>query len=300
MAAVEVSELVVRFGPVTAVDGASFGCDAGEVVALLGVNGAGKTTTMSVLEGLRPPDGGSVTVLGQDPWTDRAAVVGRQGVMLQDGGLPPSARPRDLVRLYGSLHGTSTDGLLGIVGLDERATTPVRRLSGGERQRLSLALALVGRPEVLFLDEPTSGVDVAGRATLRDLIAQRRDQGCAVVVTTHELDEARRLADRLVILDRGQVVASGTAAELEQRSSPEQLRFTATGGIDVIDLSEALGGHAREVSPGEYEVAVEPTPGAVAALTAWLADRDIVLGDLRAARHSLEDVFLRLTAERSE
>ncbi|MEM9034247.1 MAG: ABC transporter ATP-binding protein [Actinomycetota bacterium] len=297
MVAVEVSELVVRYGSLVAVDGTSFTCGAGEVVALLGVNGAGKTTTMSVLEGLRRPDGGSVSVLGLDPWTERARVTAQQGVMLQDGGLPPAARADDLMRLYGSLHRAETGDLLEAVGLTERRRTPVRRLSGGERQRLSLALALVGRPKVLFLDEPTSGVDVAGRATIRELIAERRAAGGAVIVTTHELDEARKTADRLVIIDRGRVVAAGTADELEREAAPDRLRFAAASGLDVVALSDLLGGHASEIAPGEYEVAVAPTPPTVAALTAWLAERDIPLGDLRAGRQGLEEVFLRLTSE---
>ncbi len=297
MPAVDVASVVVRHGRHVAVDGVSFTCDAGEVVALLGVNGAGKTSAIEVAEGLRPPDAGEVRVLGLDPHRRRHDVTARMGVMLQDGGLPPSGRPDELMRLYRSLHAVEScadDDLVDLVGLTERRSTPVRSLSGGERQRLSLALALVGGPEVVFLDEPTAGVDVGGRALIREVVAARRDDGVAIVLTTHELDEARRMADRLVIIDDGRLVASGTPEQLMRSAAAPEIRFGADAGLDVIALSEVLGGHVHEPTPGEYVAQIEPTPDVVARLTAWLAERSVPLADLRAGRQSLDDVFLRL------
>lgn len=181
------------------------------------------------------------------------------------------------------------------MGLGGRTRATWRQLSGGEQQRLSLALALVGRPEVAFLDEPTSGVDPGGRQVVRELVAGLRDEGVAVLVTTHELEEAERSADRVVILDHGRVVAAGTTAELMRSGGGDEVRFGAPPGLDAGGLADAVGAPVREVSPGEYVVAAPGTPATVAALTAWLARHDLPLADLRAGRHTLEDVFLRLT-----
>ena len=214
MPAVSVAGLVVRFGATTAVDGVSFEAAAGQVTALLGPNGAGKTTTVETAEGYRRPDGGTVRVLGLDPVSDHSALVPRIGVMPQDGGVYPGIRVLEALRLFASYYDHPLDpaALLSRVGLDDRAGATTRSLSGGERQRLSLALALVGRPEVAFLDEPTSGVDVGGRQVLRQVIRDLREEGVAVVLTTHELAEAEHLADHVVIVDRGRVVATGALA----------------------------------------------------------------------------------------
>ena len=294
---VEVDGLVVRYGDTTAVDGTSFRVDAGEVVALLGPNGAGKTTTVETLEGYRRPAAGRVRVLGLDPVADAAALRPRVGVMLQSGGIYPGIRPDEALRLFAAYYDAAADAeaLLDRVGLRAVARSTWRRLSGGEQQRLSLALALVGRPEVAFLDEPTAGVDPGGRQVVRRLIAELRDQGVAVLLTTHELEEAERLADRVVIVDHGRVVAAGTPAEL-MASDGEEIRFGAPPRLDTAALAGALGATVSEVSPGEYLVVAAPRPTTVAALTAWLAEHDLPLADLRAGRHTLEDVFLRLTA----
>jgi len=299
MAALDVSGLVVRYpGGVVAVDGLSFSAEAGEVLALLGPNGAGKTTTVETLEGYKSPTSGTVRVLGLDPVADHARLTPRIGVMLQKGGVYPGIRPTEALRLFAAFYDAPEEptSLLDRLGLASVARTPWRRLSGGEQQRLSLALALVGRPEVIFLDEPTAGVDVAGRQVIREVVAELRGRGCCVLLATHELDEAERVADRVVIVDHGRLLAEGTPAELMSSSRQTSVQFRAPAGLDVAALSAALGAPVIETRPGEYSVATEPAPATVAKLTAWLAEHDLPLGDLRAGRQSLEDVFLRLTS----
>lgn len=292
---------MVRYGPVRAVDGVSFRADAGAVTALLGPNGAGKTTTVETLEGYRRPSSGTVRVLGLDPGAQHAAVVGRVGVMLQQGGIAPGIRPEEVLALFAAFYPDPLDpgGLLARVGLDERRRTPYRRLSGGEQQRLSLALALVGRPEVVFLDEPTSGIDPTGRQVVRQVIRELRADGVAVVVTTHDLDEVERLADHVVIVDHGRVLATGSPGELV-RGERDEIRFGAPPGLDAGALSARLDARVSEVGPGEYLVETAPTPDAVAALTGWLAEQALPLADLRAGRQSLEDVFVRLTGDAAQ
>ena len=300
--AIEVTDLVVRYGPVTAVDGLTFGSAPGEVLALLGPNGAGKTTTVETLEGYRRPSAGRVRVLGLDPVADRVELAPRIGVMLQRGGVYPAMSAREALRLFAAYYDDpeDPDALVERVGLRDVDRTPWRRLSGGEQQRLSLALALVGRPKAAFLDEPTAGVDPAGRLAIRHAIRELRDRGVAVLLTTHEMEEAERLADRVVIIDRGAVVATGSPAELMTAGAGQEIRFGAPPGLAVADLGASLGAVVTEDQPGEYRVDTEATPAAVAALTAWLAARDLPLADLRAGRQRLEDVFLRLTAASPE
>ena len=236
------NELGVRYGDVRAVNGVSFTVESGEVLALLGPNGAGKTTTVETLEGYRRPSSGSVRVLGLDPLAEHDALVRRVGVMLQSGGVYPGIRPLEVLKLFASYYDDPDDPalLLDRVGLTHRRTSTWRRLSGGEQQRLSLALALIGRPDVAFLDEPTSGVDVAGRQLIRELIAELRQSGVTVMLTTHDLEEAERMADRIVIIDQGAVVASGTPAELMRSTEDAEIRFGAPPHLDTASLGRAL------------------------------------------------------------
>ncbi len=298
--AVEVADLRVTYGDTVAVDGVSFAARAGEVVALLGPNGAGKTSTIESLEGYRRPSDGTARVLGLDPRADHAALAPHLGVMLQEGGLYPGIRVGEAVRLFAAYYPTAEEpaALLDRVGLTGHAGATVRRLSGGEKQRLSLALALVGRPKVAFLDEPTAGLDVDGRRLVREVVAEQRAEGTCVLLATHDLAEAEKVADRVVIVDHGRVVADGTPSEL-MRGAGDELRFAAPAALDVVALAGALGATVTEESPGEYRVAAAPSPATVAALTAWLAEHDFALDDLRAGRQHLEDVFLRLTREES-
>ena len=300
MPAVAVSDLVVRYGDVVAVDGVSFTAEAGEIVAVLGPNGAGKTTTIETLEGYLRPSSGSVRVLGLDPIADGPALKRQIGVMLQRGGVYPSMHALDAVRLFASYYDDPADPVetLARVGIEGRvATTPWRALSGGEQQRISLALALLPRPKVAFLDEPTAGIDPTGRRVIREVVRSLRDDGVCVLLTTHDLEDAERTADRIVIVDHGRVVAEGTPATL-MAGGGEEIRFGAPAGLDVAALAERLGVEVREASPGEYVVFAPSSPDRVAALTAWLAEQGAPLADLRAGRQSLEDVFLRLTDER--
>ena len=295
---IEVSSLVVRYGKVTAVAGLSFAAEAGEVLALLGPNGAGKTSTIETLEGYLRPTTGAVRVLGLDPVTQHDALTPQIGVMLQDGGVYPGIRPLEMLRLLAAFYPDPEDpeALLERVGLGHRRTSTWRKLSGGEQQRLSLAMALIGKPAVAFLDEPTAGIDVSGRQLIRQVIDELRAQGVCVLVTTHDLEEAEKIADRVVIVDRGHVVAEGTPAELMKSGGSEEIRFGAPPGLDTAALGKVMMAGVDEPTPGEYLVHVEATPTNVALLTGWLAEHDLPLADLRAGRQRLEDVFLRLTS----
>ena len=229
---VSVRDLRVAYGSVVAVDGASWGADAGAVTAVLGPNGAGKTTTVECLEGLRRPTSGEVRVLGADPWGADAAHRARVGVMLQDGGLPTTARPLTLLRHLASMYtgGADLDPLVDRLGIDAFDRTTVRRMSGGQRQRVALAAALLGRPDVLFLDEPTAGLDPHARLDVRDLVREEASRGAAVVLTTHSFEEAERLADRVVVLAAGRVVADGSLDEVRSGRTLEDVYFELTRG----------------------------------------------------------------------
>jgi ABC-2 type transport system ATP-binding protein len=298
--ALEVRNLVKRYGTHTAVDGVSLRVETGELLALLGTNGAGKTTTIEICEGFRDLDAGQVRVLGLDPARDGAKLRPRVGVMLQDGvGGYTGARASEMLELFASYaaHPISPLILLERLGLADVADKPVKRLSG-QQQRLSLAMALVGRPELLFLDEPTTGMDPQARRTTWALIRELRADGVSIVLTTHYLDEAEELADNVVVLHAGQVVAEGTPAALTRQDSAGKVRFSARAGLPVAELQGALpiGAVVSEEAVGDYLVDAPVTPELLAAVTSWCAAQGILAEGLTVERRRLEDVFLALTA----
>jgi len=294
-----IRQLRKSYADVVAVDGIDLEVRPGECFGLLGPNGAGKTTTIEICEGYRRPSAGHVAVLGLDPVTDARALRPRVGVMLQSGGIPPAVRPGEylgvLARFYA--HPLDPAWLLDRLGLTGAARTPVRRLSGGQQQRVSLAAAVIGRPELVFLDEPTSGLDPQARHATWDLIAGLRASGASVILTTHHMDEAERLADHVAIVDHGRLVAEGTPAELTGTAG--QVRFRAEPGLDIDALLAALpvGSAAKESPAGHYLVEVHNRvdPRLVAAVTAWCAEHGVLAQELRIESRTLEDVFLELT-----
>ena len=298
--AVELTDLVKSYGERVAVGGLCLQVGRGEILALLGPNGAGKTTTIEICEGFRQADSGSVRVLGLDPWRDGQQLRPRVGVMLQDGvGGYTAARAAELLGLFAGFarHPLDPALLLERVGLADVAATPVKRLSGGQKQRLSLAMALVGRPELVFLDEPTAGMDPQARRGTWELIEQLRADGTGVVLTTHFLDEAERLADTVVVIDGGRLVACGSPAELTRSGAEGQVRFRARAGLQLESLELALPAGTRvvESGAGQYLVDGEVNPQLLATLTAWCASQGVLTEELTVQRRSLEDVFLELT-----
>jgi ABC-2 type transport system ATP-binding protein len=289
--AVVVDELVVRYGGTTAVDKVSLTVPRGRVFALLGNNGAGKTSLLQVCEGFRRADGGRVRVLGLDPMDDHDALMPRLGIMLQSGGVYPWATTGEILRLFASFsaHPLSTEMLLDRLGLRKVERTRFRRLSGGEQQRLCLAVALVGRPELVFLDEPTAGMDTEARHTTWRLIEELRADGVTVLLTTHLLDEAERLADDVVIMRSGVVAATGTPAEL-----------TAAAGIDLLEIRARPGIRIErvvETSPGEYSIAGALDTTTIAEVLARFAVEDAQVTAVNTRRRTLEDVYLALTMQ---
>lgn len=297
-AAVEVHDLVKSYAGRRAVDNLSLTVERGSLLALLGPNGAGKTTTVEICEGFRRPDSGSVRVLGLPP--DAAELRPRVGVMLQDGvGGYREAKALELLNLFAAYaaHPLAPAELLALVGLTEVAGTAVKRLSGGQQQRLSLALALVARPELVFLDEPTAGMDPQARRVTWELIRQLRTDGVSVVLTTHFLDEAEQLADTVIVIDAGRIVAQGTPAELTRAGAEGQIRFDARPGLRLQTLVAAMPAGTTAVEPeaGRYLVSGAVTPQLLAALTAWCAGQGVLAENLAVERRTLEDVFLEVT-----
>jgi ABC-2 type transport system ATP-binding protein len=299
--AVDIGGLVKRYGQLAAVDGLTLTADRGAVTGILGPNGAGKTTTIEICEGYRRPDQGRVRVLGLDPVHDARALRPQVGVMLQSGGIPPSVPAADYLHLLSRFHThpVAVPQLLDLVGLTTVARTPYKRLSGGQQQRLSLAAAVIGRPELVFLDEPTAGMDPQARHATWDLITQLRMAGVSIILTTHFMEEAERLCDYVVIIDHGQLVAAGTPAQLT--GTIGQLRFRAEAGLDLDSLLAALppASAAKESPAGHYVIEVHGSvdPLLLAAVTAWCAERGVLANSLRIESRTLEDVFLEITGE---
>jgi ABC-2 type transport system ATP-binding protein len=298
---VQVRGLVKRYGPKTAVDGLDLSVRAGTVTAVLGPNGAGKTTTVEICEGYRRPDAGTVRVLGLDPVADAAALRPRIGVMLQSGGVYPGARAEEMLRHIAGLHAHPVDvGLLiERLGLASCGRTSYRRLSGGQRQRLALAMAVVGRPELVFLDEPTAGLDPQARHATWDLVRELRADGVTVVLTTHHMEEAEQLADTVAIIDAGQVIAQGSPEELCRGGAENTLRFSGRPGLDVESLLKALPADtaAAELAPGSYRVSGQIDPQLLATVASWCAQHGVLADRISVERHTLEDVFLELTGK---
>ena len=305
--AIVLEGLVKRYGARTVLDGVSIEVAAGELLALLGPNGAGKTTTVEIIEGYRRADGGRVRVLGVDQASGGRALRARVGLMLQGGGIDPRAQPRETLVQYGRFHADprDPDELLELVGLQGVARTRFRRLSGGERQRLGLALALVGRPEVVILDEPTAGMDPEGRAATRAIVAGLRDAGAAILLTSHDLTDVERMADRVCILDGGRIVATGTPGTLAAGARP-RLRFRLERPLDAAAMA-ALAAALRANCPGAvlgaepdagfYRVdGVTPDAGLIAALAGWCAGAGQLIRELRTTGGTLEEVYLELTS----
>jgi ABC-2 type transport system ATP-binding protein len=298
--AVEVRDLVKAYGSRRAIAGLTLTVPRGVVFALLGPNGAGKTTTIEICEGFRRPDSGMVRVLGMRPMEDAAALRPRVGIMLQDGvGGYTAASAIEMLRLLASYASYPQDpeALLDAAGLSAVAGTAVKRLSGGQQQRLSLAMALVARPELVFLDEPTAGMDPQARRNTWEFIRKLRADGVSIVLTTHFLDEAEHLADSVAVLDGGRLVAEGSPAELTRAGAEGQVRFSAPPALALDSLVTALpqGSRVRETEPGRYLVSGEVTPQLLATLTAWCAGQGVLAEQLSVERRSLEDVFLELT-----
>ena len=312
---IEVAGLRKSYGGRTILDGVDLAVRPGELVALVGPNGAGKTTTVEIVEGYRTADSGEVRVLGSDPRTGGPALRARVGLMLQGGaGLEPRATARDLVGLHVAFHdrGPSADELIDRVGLRSVAATRVRRLSGGERQRLSLAIALAGDPEVLVLDEPTAGMDPEARRATRELVATLRAEGRTILLTTHDLGDVERLADRVAILHEGRIVADASPEALVTRAD-SGVRFRVHTPPDEAAV-ERLRARLRATRPsvGLRPVATERTgaearfeiePGAASAdvvleIARWAAQEGLLVVDLQAGATSLEDRYLELTGDR--
>ena len=274
VAAVEVEDLRMAYGPKTAVDGLSLTVERGSITAVLGPNGAGKTTTLETCEGYRKPQSGRVRVLGLDPVAERRDLLPRIGVMLQGQGAWSGVRAMEMLRHIAKLHANPLDVrmLADRLGLHECGRTPYRRLSGGQQQRLGLAMAIVGRPEIVFVDEPTAGMDPAARRTTWDLLSELRADGVTVVLTTHYLDEAEHLADQVHIIDHGRLIASGTPFDLTRGGGSATIRLAADRELDA----------AAESSLHD-------------AVTGWAAQNGLSIESLTLGHRTLEDVFLELT-----
>ncbi|WP_410821660.1 ABC transporter ATP-binding protein [Micromonospora sp. 050-3] len=299
MPVIEVTHLKKRYGDLVAVDDVSLAVEAGEIFGVLGPNGAGKTTTVECVAGLRVPDGGGVSVLGLDPRRDSAQLRQRVGVQLQESQLPDRLRVAEALELYASFYSDPADPaeLIDKLGLGDKRNTAYKKLSGGQKQRLSIALALVGNPEIAILDELTTGLDPQARRDTWGLIEQVRDSGVTIVLVTHFMEEAERLCDRVAVIDRGRVVALDSPAGLVSTVAPEQrIRFRPSAPVDdrlLTDLPEVSA-----VQRTGSQVVVTGTGELLHAVTSVLARHQIVAADLRLEQSTLDDAFVELTGHR--
>lgn len=298
--AIEVSGLTKHYGENRAVDGVSFAVDVGEVFAILGPNGAGKSTTVEILEGHRARDGGSVSVLGVDPATGGRAFRDRIGIVLQEAGVDKELTVRETLDLYSSAYTRrrSIEEVIELVELADRLDDRISRLSGGQQRRVDLALGLIGTPELLFLDEPTTGFDPAARRRSWELVRRLTDEGTTVVLTTHYLEEAEELADRLIVMAHGQIVAAGTPEQLRDQAGSETVIRFALPKIDapLNSLLEPLHGEAsgRDL---RIEISTTRPTADLAHVTRWAIDCGVELDGLTVESVTLEDVYLRLVGE---
>jgi ABC-2 type transport system ATP-binding protein len=300
--AVAVAGLVMRYGDKVAVDELSLTVERNTITAVLGPNGAGKTTTLETCEGYRKPQRGTVRVLGLDPIGDRADLLPRIGVMLQGGGAWSGVRAMEMLRHVARLHAhpLDTDLLAERLGLGDCGRTPYRRLSGGQQQRLGLAMAVVGRPELVFVDEPTAGMDPQARRTTWELLEELRDDGVTVVLTTHYMDEAERLADRIHIIDHGRLVASGTPLELTRGGSTATIRLVVTrpfppGSPDSLRVALGVGTEVTQLDERSLLVTGPADGSTLARVSRWCEENDVLPESLTLGQRNLEDVFLKLT-----
>ena len=300
--AVAVADLVKHYGSVQAVNGVSFVVEPGEVFALLGPNGAGKSTIVEILEGYRTRTSGSVSVLDTDPASAGAAFRDRIGIVLQSSGIDPELTVREAIDFYGATYSRrrATDEVIELVELEEKADARVSTLSGGQQRRIDMALGLVGDPEVVFLDEPTSGFDPAARRRGWQIVERLASQNRAVLLTTHYLDEAQQLADRVAVLSKGRIVAEGTPAELRAAAGSTLIRFTVPDSPDPLagllePVTGVAAGRGRHV-----EITTDSPTADLAHITGWAAQRGIELDGLTVSTPSLEDVYLSLVGDGDE
>lgn len=284
---------------VRVLDGVDLEASAGEVTALLGANGAGKTTTLECSQGIQRPNGGTVRLLGGNPYRASAGLRSRVGVMLQEGGLPPSARPLALLHHVAAMYAdpVPVNELAERLGIHAYAATNIRRLSGGQKQRLALACAIVGKPQVLFLDEPSAGLDPQSRRIVFELIKELRSQGLAIILTTHLLDDAQKLADYVYIIESGRTVAHGTVAELTADDGGDGLRDLHFEAQPALQLPGLAFAHLTwgETEPGHYRLSGCITPADLAVLAGWWESCNVLPTSIMMAPRSLEDVFLDIS-----
>ncbi len=298
--AIVARDVAKSYGQIRAVDGLSFAVERGEVFALLGPNGAGKTTTVEMLEGYRKPDAGTVRVLNYDPWSQGKEMKQHIGLMLQQTALYERIRVREALDIFCSYYSNPRDPneLIELIGLKSHASNYFQTLSGGQKQRLSLGLALAGNPEVAFLDEPTAAMDPQARLQTWEIIGSLRASGVTILLTTHNMEEAQRLADHVAIVDHGKLIAFGTPEELTSSSAGEIISFTSQEGLDLAGLqSLPFVTSVREDRPGTYSLATTNALDSVEALAVWRRKSNVTIQHLQIAGASLEDVFLQLTGE---